>query len=132
VATSVTQKLPVVWKIKLLLGNNFLLWMNRTDEFPNLPVHPKEMAFDCHLVVHPLHTLLYSFCYIYFSQSPLNPLSGRHCVCLASSSLSPSLCSQGHKEMLCHWRPYFLLTTTGLCITVSNFAPDCAISLGDV
>lgn len=35
----------MVWKIEMLLGNNFLR-VTRTDEFPDLHVHPEEMAFD--------------------------------------------------------------------------------------
>lgn len=61
VVTSVTWKLPVIWKIKMLLENNYLLWMTRSDEFPDLPVHPKKVAFGCQLGVHPLHTILYTF-----------------------------------------------------------------------
>lgn len=67
VVTSVTWKLPVVWKIKMLLGNNYLLWMTRADEFSDLPVHPKEMAFGCQLAVHSLHTILYDFYCIWTS-----------------------------------------------------------------
>jgi len=30
-----------------------------------------------------------------------------------------SLCSQGHKQVFCDWRPYFLLSTKGFWITVA-------------
>lgn len=126
---------PVVWKIKMLLGNNFHLWMTRTDEFPSLPVHPKEMAFDCQLVVRPLHTSMYSFYCSWTAvlhkvlwttlRKTLHVLSFKFSFPFPCVPKDTNGCSV--TEGL-----YFLLSTMGLCITVSNFSPDCAISLGDV
>lgn len=130
-----SRKLPMFWHIKTLLGNNFLLWMTRTDEFPDLPVHPKEMAFGCLLVGHPLHTVLYSFHCIWTAvlhkvlwtplKETLHALSFKSSFPFSCVPKDTNGCSV--TEGL-----YFLLSTMGLCITVSNFSPDCAISLGDV
>lgn len=86
-------------------------------------------------VVHPLHAVLYNFsvseqlfCTKSFEptlKKPLHVLSFKFsfpfpCVPKDTNGCSVTECL------------YFLLSTMGLCITVSNFSPDCAISLGAV
>lgn len=102
------------------LQNNVLLWMTRTGEFLDLPVHPKEMAFDCQLFI-PCMQFCTIFLYLNscFAQSLLNPLLKSHCMCLVLFPLS--LCSQGHKWMLCDWRPLFPLKYHGFVHNCKQF-----------